>query len=130
MNTVQTWLYLIGTRERANRLYRQVDLLTVPEPRENEPDPPTAKRCPTTILFGKEIANALYVDRRVRPALDAWDTGQITAADIKGFCTWIQRGYYAGEVFDPADTYVPVRSDSGREKRRNRDRGQRAETRV
>jgi len=94
MNVIQTWLYLIGTKERAVKLRDRVDDLTAS--RENE-----ARQCPTTVLFGLAISRKLYTDPKIRPALDAWDTEEVSAQNIKRWCTEVERGLYRGPIYDP-----------------------------
>lgn len=98
MNPIATWLYLIGTPERALKLRARVERL-VPPPLDAffGPEPP---QCPTTVLFGLTISQRLYADPATRPALDAWDMGSITAADIRRLCLSIERGEYSGAVYN------------------------------
>lgn len=96
MNIVQTWLYLIGTPERARKLRARVDTLKAPE--LDEAFGPEAKQCPTTVLFGAETSRSLYADSKIRPALDAWDTEAVTADDIRRWCMYIEMGQYSGPI--------------------------------
>lgn len=96
MNVIQTWLYLIGTPERARKLRARVDTLKAPE--LDETFGPEAKQCPTTVLFGAETSRSLYADPKIRPALDAWDTEAVTADDIRRWCLYIEQGQYNGPI--------------------------------
>jgi len=98
-NAIATWLYLIGTPERALKLRGRVERLAPP------PFDPyfgvEAAQCPTTVLFGLAQSQRLYADPRFRPALDAWDTGEVVAADIRRLCLCIEKGQYDGPVYSP-----------------------------
>ena len=96
MNVISCWLYLIGTPERARKLRLRVDGLVSPPFDESFGEEPP--QCPTTVLFGAEISRQLYTDPLTRPALDAWDTGYVTKADIRRWCLEIERGRYHGPV--------------------------------
>lgn len=90
MNVIRAWLTLIGTPERARKLRARLDGLKPPEL-----DPlmgPEPAQCPTTVLFGAEVSRKLYTDPRFRPALDAWDTGEVSKADLRRYCQWIEKG--------------------------------------
>lgn len=110
MNIVQTWLFLIGTPERARKLRARVDNLKEPElDPEFGPEP---KQCPTTVLFGASISRDLYLNDKIRPALDAWDTGAVSADDIRRWCSYIERGEYDGPIspyFSSVPTYEASR---------------------
>jgi len=99
MNIVQSWLQLIGTPERAKKLRARLDSLKSPE---LDPafgvEPP---QCPTTVLFGAEASRRLYSDPEYRPALDAWDTEEVSKGDLRRYCLWIERGDYTGISFVP-----------------------------
>jgi len=98
-NPIQVWLYLIGTPERARKLRLRVDGLVSPPLDEafgNEPF-----QCPTTVLHGAQISRALYANPSTRNALDAWDTGQVSKSDIRRWCLVIEKGQYAGPIFNP-----------------------------
>lgn len=96
MNTIKTWLFLIGTPERARKLRLRVDGL-VPPPLD-ELFGPEPVQCPTTVLFGAEISRSIYANPSTRPALDAWDTGAVSKADIRRWCLEIEKGRYTGPV--------------------------------
>ena len=97
MNTVQTWLYLIGTPERARKLRARVDGLSSPPVEENFGK--EAPQCPTTVLFGGKHSQRLYANPTIRPALDAWDSEQITKGDLRRYCLEIEKGRYSGEIY-------------------------------
>jgi hypothetical protein len=99
MNTIQTWLYLIGTPERARKLRLRVDGLKPPPLDEGFGEEPS--QCPTTVLHGAGISRVLYANPDTRPALDAWDTGQVSKSDIRRWCLTIEQGKYNGKVFNP-----------------------------
>lgn len=98
MNPVKTWLYLIGTPERARKLRLRVDGLV--RPPLDELYGPEPVQCPTTVLFGADISRKLYVNPLVRPALDAWDTGSVSKSDIRRWCMVVEKGEYKGKVFN------------------------------
>lgn len=89
MNTVQTWLGLIGTPQRARKLRARVD--TLASPVLDEAFGPEPKQCPTTVLYGAALSQRLYADPKYRPALDAWDTGQVTPSDLRRWCLEIEK---------------------------------------
>lgn len=97
MNIVAAWLYMIGTPERARRLRARVDGLKPPQldPLFG-PEPP---QCPLTVMFGAEVSRKAYLDAKLRPALDAWDSGYTTAADLRRWCYEIEHGRYRGPHF-------------------------------
>lgn len=103
-NVIEVWLYLIGNSERARKLRMRVDGL-VPPPLD-ELYGPEPCQCPTTVLFGANVARKLYVDPVTRPALDAWDTGMVSKADIRRYCLDIERSKYHGPIFNPDDTWL------------------------
>lgn len=99
MNIIAIWLQLIGTVERARKLRARVDGLVSPPVDPNiGPEPP---QCPTTVLFGAEVARKLYADPNFRSALDAWDTGEVSRSDLRRYCQWVEKGLYDGPVFYP-----------------------------
>jgi hypothetical protein len=101
MNVVATWLYLIGTPERARKLRARVDGLASPSPIDPlfGPEPP---QCPTTVLFGAEVSRLCYINGAAfRAALDAWDTGAVSRADLRRWCLEIEKGKYTGPTFYP-----------------------------
>ena len=96
-NVIQTWLYLVGTASRARKLRMRLDGLQSPPL-----DPmfgPEPLQCPLTVLYGAETSRAAYADPSLRPALDAWDTGAVSPADLRRWCIEIERGNYAGAIF-------------------------------
>src|SRR6267142_4244604 len=98
MNNVKAWLALIGTPERAKKLRARLDGLSSPK----ELDPNFGlepSQCPTTVLFGAETSRKLYTDSDYRPALDAWDTQEVSKGDLRRYCLWIERGLYSGPIF-------------------------------
>lgn len=96
-NTIQVWLFLIGIPERARKLRLRVDGLVSPP--EDELFGPEPVQCPTTVLFGAETSRNLYANPSIRPALDAWDTGAVSKADIRRWCMEVEKGRYTGPVF-------------------------------
>lgn len=99
MNVIETWLYLIGTPERAKKLRLRVDGLESPP--LDEKFGPEPAQCPTTVLFGAVTSRSLYVNPLYRPALDAWDTGMVSKADLRRYCLEIERGRYRGPIYVP-----------------------------
>lgn len=100
MNVVQTWLFLIGTPERARKLRLRVDGLV--RPPLDESFGPEPVQCPTTVLFGAEVSRKLYaLSRHARAAMDAWDMGEVSKADIRRWCSIIEKGEYKGLAFSP-----------------------------
>jgi hypothetical protein len=99
MNVIQTWLYLIGTPERAKKLRLRVDGLSSPPLDEAFGQEPA--QCPTTILFGANISRRLYADPMIRLALDAWDMGTVSKGDLRRWCVEIEKGRYKGPVMGP-----------------------------
>ena len=119
-SVVKTWLYLIGTPERAERLNEEIWRLDGLRHRNCGGDikrrvcqkcsRPIArvaimaaepKPSPEVILFGILTSRQLYADPEIRPALDAWDCGLVGKADIKRFAEWIMEGRYHGPVYEP-----------------------------
>lgn len=120
MNIVQTWLFLIGTPQRARRLIAGLDTLTgrlhkkcgglIAKGRCNKckgkdlfnqkywtlasPSP-----CPTSVLFSREVQGNVYADPTMRVALDAWDQGFVTKADIRRYSQYIIAGEYDGPSY-------------------------------
>lgn len=107
VNTIQTWLFLIGTPERARKLRLRVDGLSSPV--LDEAFGPEPNQCPTTVLFGADISRKLYADPSTRPALDAWDTGSVSKADIRRWCLEIEKGKYTGPAKAERVTSYSVR---------------------
>lgn len=106
MNVISTWLFLIGTPDRARKLRMRIDGL-IPPPLD-ELFGPEPVQCPTTVLFGAEISRSLYASPSTRPALDAWDTGAVSKADIRRWCLEIEKGRYKGPA--RAERIVTYRS--------------------
>ena len=97
MNIVNTWLYLIGTPERAKKLRARVDGLKPPVlDTEFGPEP---KQCPTTVLFDSKTSKRLYADPEIRPALDAWDCELVDKDDLWAWCRYIEEGKYQGPIY-------------------------------
>jgi len=90
MNIIQTWLYLIRTPERARKLRSRIGGLK-PPPLDALFGPEPAQ-CPLTVLDGAEASRRAYANPQFRPALDAWDTGYVTPADLRRWCVEIERG--------------------------------------
>lgn len=98
-NHIDVWLFLIGTPANARRLRARVDGLKPPPL-----DPsfgPEPRQCPLTVLYGAEVSRQCYADPRLRPALDLWDNEYVTAADLRRWCSEIERGKYKGSAFKP-----------------------------
>lgn len=99
MNSISAWLYIIGTRERAKKLLKVLDRLpgeTVAKDEFLGTQITYAPMCPTQILFGAKEAGKIYADPELRPALDAWDSGELSRHDIRRFAQWVERGKYTG----------------------------------
>ena len=97
MNIVAAWLFMIATPANARKLRSRLDSLKPPPL-----DPlfgPEPKQCPLTVIYGAEASRRAYLDRRLRPALDAWDTEYVTIADLRRWCLEIERGNYAGPTW-------------------------------
>ena len=100
MNIVAAWLYMVGTPERARKLRARLDGLKPPPL-----DPlfgPEPRQCPLTVIYGAETSRIASLTAGLRPALDAWDSGYVTTADLRRWCLEIERGRYSGLVFKPA----------------------------
>lgn len=85
VNIVQTWLDLIGTAENATRLKLRLEKGL----RKPDLDPlfgPEPLPCPLSLLYGSRFSRSAYADPNLRPALDAWDTGEITPSDMRKWC--------------------------------------------
>src|SRR5258706_5035266 len=63
-------------------------------------------QCPTTVLFGAETSRRLYSDPDYRPALDAWDTGEVSKADLRRYCQWVEKGSYDSVTFYPSASWL------------------------
>lgn len=89
---------LIGTPERARKLRPRLPYLAPPDKIDPEfgPEP---KQCPSTILYGYTISRALYSNRELQPALDAWDSGAVSPGDLHRWCLWIEAGNYHGPTY-------------------------------
>ena len=120
VNIIASWLFLIGTVERAKRLLGNIDVLdgmqhkgcsgVVSEGRcrrckakgltdtdwyETLPRP-----CPTRLMFDRQNQGWIYADASLRPALDAWDQGTVTRNDIWNYAAFIAGGKYDGKAYD------------------------------
>lgn len=116
LNVYQQWLAIIGTPERALKLRRRLDKLRPPEltrrykgelecpdcgdllPLGTRYCPREPTQCPTTVLLGQGGSRRLYANSEYRPALDAWDTGAITASALLHLCLHVESGAYEGPV--------------------------------
>lgn len=99
MNSISAWLYIIGTRERAKKLLKVLDRLPGETHAKDDflgVDVVYAPMCPTQILFGAKEAGKIYADPQLRQALDDWDSGALSRADIRRFAQWVERGKYSG----------------------------------
>lgn len=108
-NYVAAWLFMIGTPERARKLRARLDGLKSPPL-----DPmfgPEPKQCPLTVLYGAQGSRDAYADPKLRPALDAWDTGYVSVADLHRWCLEIERGNYnLYNGLKPASKHAPSRA--------------------
>lgn len=93
-NVVKPWLFLIGTPERAKSLRKKLDYIAP----KADGSPMT---CPTELLFGAATSASIYAHPKFRPALDAWDTGELGVDDVRRFCVGVERGWYRGAAFTP-----------------------------
>lgn len=99
MNIIAAWLYLVGTPENARKLRSRLDgLKSPPLDALFGPEP---KQCPLTVMYGAETSRRAYANKNLRPALDAWDTGYVSVADLRRWCLEIERGCYKGAVYSP-----------------------------
>ena len=118
MNIHATWLYLIGTPQRAKRLLDNDEVLrgrvhkacggTVAGRRcmrckkkgllDVEIRTMSVPPCPTRLLFDKTTQGRLYP--RHTKALDAWDQGFITRADVIRYARLILNGGYHGPCYE------------------------------
>lgn len=117
MNVINIWLYLIGTPQRARRLIAGLDTLTgrmhkkcgglIAKGRcakckakdlfnQKYWSLATPPPCPTSVLFSRAVQGAVYADPTMRAALDAWDQGFVTKADIRRYAQHIISGGYDG----------------------------------
>lgn len=62
-------------------------------------------QCPITVLFGAEVSRLLYSDPTFRPALDAWDTGEVSKDDIRRWCLVLEREGGLETFFIPSATW-------------------------
>jgi len=97
-NIIQVWLYLIGTPANARKLRARLDGLKSPP--LDELFGPEPKQCPLTVMYNAEVSRRAYLDARLRPALDAWDTEYIDINDMRRYCLEIERGKYRGPAFN------------------------------
>ena len=99
-NNVATWLWLIGNKNNAIRL--RARLTSLKSPPLDQLFGPEPLQCPLTVLYGAEVSRQVYANGDLRPALDAWDTGEITPDDLRRWCLSIEKGEYATDFpFDP-----------------------------
>lgn len=119
MNPIAGWLYLIGTPERAKKLRKRLDFLRPMPlvdqhmgqmvcnqcerryPKGTKVCPHEPKQCPTAAMYNNRVSQKLYANPELRPAMDAWDSGLVTPADILRYCLYIERGQYDGPIFAP-----------------------------
>lgn len=95
------WTKLIGTAQRAKKLRQllpklgqatiEINLLTYAD---GMPAAYLSQRkpamCPTKLLYGDKESQKFYLNAEFRPALDAWDNGEVTVADIRKICRQIE----------------------------------------
>lgn len=99
-NNVATWLWLIGTKENALKL--RVRLTGLKSPPLDPGFGPEPLQCPLTVLYGAEASRQAYANLDIRPALDSWDTGEVTPDDLRRWCLTIEKGdYVTDSPFDP-----------------------------
>lgn len=100
-NNVATWLWLIGTKPNALKL--RVRLTGLKSPPLDPSFGPEPVQCPLTVLYGAEVSRQAYANEAIRPALDAWDTGEVSPDDLRRWCLTIEKGEYATDFpFDPS----------------------------
>lgn len=88
-NHVKVWMEMIATPTNAKKLRMRVDTL---EPPVLDPEfGPEPRQCPLTILYGIQASRRAYADPELRPALDMWDTGEISADDLRKWCGAIEK---------------------------------------
>ena len=106
MNIVKAWLTIIGTKRNAQTILASIDILAgrkhfkcggtvaggkclrckargLKRKDWNLDDPPP---CPSRLIMGKRAQSILYANPNLQPALDAYDMGFVTRADIKRYC--------------------------------------------
>lgn len=98
MNVIATWLYLIGTAANAKKLRKRLEYGLTPPPLDPlfGKEPP---QCPLTVLYGAELSRRAYTNDSIRPALDAWDNGEVDSNDLIRYCVEIEKNRYNGPVF-------------------------------
>lgn len=110
-NNVAIWLWLIGTKENAIKLRTRLTGLKSPPL-----DPgfgPEPIQCPLTVLYGAEVSRQAYANSDIRPALDAWDTGEVSPDDLRRWCLTIEKGEYATDCpFDPRTNAILVQTNT------------------
>ena len=105
MNIVQAWLKIIGNAKNAQTILASIDILAGRNHLEcggtvaggkclrckarglkrkdwNVQDPAP---CPSRLIMGKRAQSQLYANPNLQPALDAYDMGFVTRADIKRY---------------------------------------------
>lgn len=94
MNIVAAWLFMVGTPQNARKLRQRLDGLKPPP--LDQMFGPEPRQCPLTVLYGAEVSRRCYLNAKLRPALDAWDSGYVTTDDLRRWCLEIERGRYTG----------------------------------
>lgn len=101
MNAVQGWLRLIGSKDRARTvrslLHKLGEARMVAIAKFGGEEGETMLvyqpgECPIGAAFGLRASQLAYADPELRPALDAWDRGEVTKVDVKRYCLEIEQG--------------------------------------
>lgn len=99
MNIYQTWCYLIGGKEQAEKLKARV--LKLQAPPYNMWFGREPLQCPLTVIYNVEVSKLCYALPELRPALDAWDMQYLNKRDLLAIATYVAEGYYHGDALDP-----------------------------